>query len=165
MLESGDALGVATIYHDLTGETIKRWEEGVTSPEIDRSLALKLRALFSSKSSDLRSNQANTACLLCGIEAEAEDRFVSALASGLKRPDVWERYEQEAEFCVRHIESLCERAALDVKDRVLKREIDLLRSLEGELEEYMRKTDFRFRDEPMGEEGDSWRRALLKINS
>ena len=36
-------------------------------------------------------------------------------------------------------------------------------ALVAELEEFVRKNDYRFRDEPWGGERDAWRRALLRL--
>ena len=36
--------------------------------------------------------------------------------------------------------------------------------LQADLDEFIRKSDQRFRDEPFGEERDAWRRALAAIS-
>jgi len=40
---------------------------------------------------------------------------------------------------------------------------DRLTALRAELDEFIRKNDYRFRDEGFGPEGDSWRRAIAQI--
>jgi hypothetical protein len=39
-----------------------------------------------------------------------------------------------------------------------------LEALNAELAEFIRKNDYRFRDEGFGNEGDAWKRALSKIS-
>ena len=38
-----------------------------------------------------------------------------------------------------------------------------LEGLREELTEFIRKNDYRFKDEVMGAEGDSWRRAIVRL--
>ena len=169
LVNSGDALGIAILYHDLADETLKHWGEGeftygANSKSNASDLRSRLASLFSSNLST-SSLALQTECLLCETESEAESRYVSALAAGLSRPEVWESCRTNREFCIRHIEMLVSLARPAEKTKLIQLESEHLNKLKNELEEFIRKNDYRFREELMGEEGDSWRRALLKINS
>jgi hypothetical protein len=50
-----------------------------------------------------------------------------------------------------------------VAARLRRREAQRLAALQAELEEIVRKNDYRFRGEPWGPERDAWLRALAKL--
>ena len=66
-------------------------------------------------------------------------------------------------FCVGHAEDVL--AALKPADALRLRELEgrRLSLLQAELEEAIRKNDYRFRGETWGEERSAWQRALHKL--
>lgn len=147
----GDALGVAILYADLADETRQRWRASGSTPKA---------SLFSRWFQPAK----ESVCPACAAEAEAETRYAAAFADGLARnPAVWELLQTGPGFCVRHVERIASAARPADAVKLLEIERARLDSLFGELEEFVRKNDYRFRGEPWGAERDAWRRALLRL--
>jgi len=74
------------------------------------------------------------------------------------------RYESSLVLCLRHLAAVSAQTA-DAADQewLLRAERRLVERLSHELSEFWRKHDYRFHDEPMGEEGTSWQRVLHKF--
>ena len=147
----GDALGVAILYADLADETRRRWRSngcGQAGSPFSRWL---------------HPNKV-TACPACGAEEDAEARYSAALASGLARdPGLWEIIQASSGLCARHVEKIAIAARPRDAARLLEIECARMDGLFSELEEFVRKNDYRFRTEPWGAERDAWRRALLRL--
>ena len=147
---TGDALGVSILYADLADETRQRWQSGARGPK-ENPLARWLSA------------GARETCPACTAEIEAETRYAAALAQGLEQESVWEALQAGYGLCVRHVEMVTSAASPRLAARFLKAEAERLGSLQKELEEAIRKNDYRFRQEPWGEERHAWRRALNRL--
>jgi len=83
----------------------------------------------------------NTASVLATLEKAATDRL------------------GEARFCIPHLPLVLERVSPEAAVAILHAERDLLRGLHVELEEFFRKSDYRFQHEPLGSEQSAWLRA------
>ena len=147
LAELGDALAVAILYADLTERTQDRWKT-----EVQR------RFPFGHKAS-----KRLAPCPACSAEIEAEDRYTQALAAGLERPEVWSSVASGNGLCVTHTEMVM--AAAKPSDAIRLRDLEMQRLtlLQSELEELIRKNDYRFRGETWGAERDAWQRALQKL--
>jgi hypothetical protein len=65
----------------------------------------------------------------------------------------------EARFCIPHLPLVLERVSPEAAVTILNAERELLRCLHAELEEFFRKSDYRFQHEPLGSEQSAWLRA------
>ncbi len=146
LAELGDALAVAILYADLAERTQERWQAESRG-----------RFAFGKRQETL------APCPGCAAFAEAERRYTQALAAGLERTEVWEALEGENGFCVAHTEQVIAMAKPDEAMRLRERETRRLALLQAELEEIIRKNDYRFRGEAWGAERDAWLRALDKL--
>lgn len=95
-------------------------------------------------------------CPACVIEHDTERRFVITLAKLPEAPLEPILREGRGFLCLRHLEMLPESP---LRQRFVVRLQDIL----GEIEEFQRKNDWRYIDEPMGPEGDSWLRAMRAL--
>ena len=106
-------------------------------------------------------------CPACTAQQEADRRYVRALAAGLEHPTaqtiVWSALKTHAGLCVPHVEQIAAAATPFSAMRLLKVESERLETLQAELEEIIRKNDYRFRGETWGEEKNAWKRALEKL--
>jgi len=128
-----------------------------------------LRDLLSNSSRRLSAKAArewNThpGCPACRVQKECRERSISLFLKGVAEPDMRGAFERGAGFCIPHfflvIESISDPDARAYVTRVQQeRYEDLLH----DLREFDRKHDYRFADEPMGKEGDSWARAVRMI--
>jgi hypothetical protein len=151
LLECGDALGVSMLYADLADAARERWRAGLPSPK---------RGLIPSRSAARES----APCPACETEAEAETRYCAALAAGLQTDAaLWQTLDASRGLCARHIERTAAAARPADAARLLEMEARGMDVLYAELEEFIRKNDYRFRGEPWGAERDAWRRALARL--
>ena len=186
---SGEALGIAILCHDLAGETLRRWSEngssgydneGELSKSVKESRASEGNASAgtASYSSVLKrfisifgrfsrrsASQVREPCPLCNVFSESEKRYVAALAAGLHRVEIWETLQVSGSLCIRHVENIAAKSQKVIAARLIASESERLKSLQNELEEFIRKNDYRFQHETMGAENDSWRRAMTTLNS
>ena len=135
---TGDALGVAILYSDLTRLVIESLE-----PTKPRSL--------------LRSSKPKP-CLCCATENEASARYLKALADAANVTEL-----ELGGFCRLHHQSLCKLLPPAIREKLIAQEVTHLKRLQTELDEIIRKNDYRFRHEEWGDERDAWRRALAKL--
>jgi hypothetical protein len=149
----GDALAVAILYSDLARLTRERWQEGFAGKASGGRKGLRL---------DWR-REATLPCPACQDAQEAEARYGSALAVGLRDERVWKALEAGCGLCVAHVEQVLARALPAHAARLRQLEAGKLAALEAELDEIVRKNDYRFRGEAWGAERDAWLRALQKI--
>ena len=151
----GDALGVSIIYADLAGEAVSRWKSGAVGDE-PASLLGWLRPV--------PRRAAKAVCPSCAAEAEAEHRYAAALAQGLARdPALWDVVIAGGGLCSRHVETVAKAARPADSARLLNIQAGKMEALLRELEEFVRKNDYRFKGEPWGSERDAWRRALARL--
>jgi hypothetical protein len=142
-LKLSEALGHAILYQDLIKYINKTIQENGNLPGKQLAAALDRAA----------------ACPACQIEEETLERVTDSLAAALKGEDFVDEYRFSGGLCLPHLKRLL--PALDNKRQaiVLEHQQARLEGLKTELAEFIRKSDYRFRDEIIGEEGDSYKRA------
>lgn len=107
-----------------------------------------------------------TSCPACARLAPREKSYAKVLMSHLEGPNaLGELYDASDGLCLAHFRLALANTPSPASAQSL---VDLQRSvwerLEGELSEFIRKNDHRFRHEKFGEEKDSWRRALEAVS-
>jgi hypothetical protein len=146
-LKLSDALGHAILYQDLIADILKKLHEN------EKSSGSRLANIFDS----------NDPCPACQVEAEALDRIIDSLASALRKQDFLAEFSQSDGLCIPHLKRLLPHLDAARQAVVLDHQQSCLQELKGELGEFIRKSDYRFRDEEMGVEGDSYKRAADMI--
>ena len=147
--EVGDALGVAILYADLADQAQMRWQAEAGNGA--RRFALPSRTTRPEP------------CPACVEERAAEQRYAGALADGLAQPEIWTRWESDGALCVAHAEMTLARADPQTAAHLRNQQAAQLARLQAELEEIIRKHDYRFRGEAWGTERTAWRRALHRL--
>ncbi len=148
-----DALGTAILYSDLLDQTLTQWREHPPTASAPR---------FSFGRRTASSNP-EAPCPACATAQEATSRYTNALAHGLERPEVRTLLEASLPLCVAHTEQVVRQAKPTSANYLLALETKRLEALYKELEELIRKNDYRFRHEEWGEERDAWLRALTHL--
>jgi len=146
-LKLTEALGHAILYQDLVKHVLK------TIAENEKSTGQQLtNALEQVKE-----------CPACRIEEETLERVLDSLVAALRQTDFVDEFGESGGLCLPHLKRLLPR--LDGKPQaiVLALQCERMEALKGELAEFIRKSDFRFRDEIIGGEGDSYKRAADMI--
>lgn len=154
LLEFRDGLGTAILYHDQV-EMFLRFLRGLVGLNSQR-----LRAKAVSRWRD------RDTCPACVHQLRYRGHFVATLIAGLSEPDpgIVEGWEKCPGLCVPHFLTVVDEGREGrALDRLVEHQAHEFDGLLKELEEFCRKQDYRFRDEPYGEEKDSWLRAVEMI--
>jgi hypothetical protein len=157
-------LGVALVYQDLLAIAMER----VKAAKADRrphDRGRRLRERVARKGDALLPLVAwwrkRRECPLCSLTRRSEREHLKAMLAFLGEAEFAAGFAQSAGLCLPHLHH----AATIGPDHP---NLPLLLSahearwseLIAELEEFIRKNDYRFATEAMGHEGDSWRRVL-----
>jgi len=139
----GNALGFAIIYQDVITNILRGFEK-------DTSIAKTLTP--------------REGCMVCHQREETAQLVVSAFVEGLIDPQLADALRPSDGLCMPHLkktfESIRDQAAADLLLSLHREKLELLR---GELTEFIRKNDYRFKDEAFGTESNSWKRAVNKL--
>ena len=139
----GNALGFAIIYQDVITNILRGLEKSGTNPN-----ALK----------------PHSHCMVCHEQEKTDQLVISALVEGLNESRLAEALRSSEGLCIPHLKNSVESAGNQaITELLLSIHRDKLESLRGELAEFIRKNDYRFKGEGFGAEGDSWRRAVNKL--
>jgi hypothetical protein len=145
-----DALGLAIVYHDLAGTLLERLPAGEVDARTRKDLAAALAP--------------SGPCPACESRDEVVDRSVKVLADALKHTDYLEDYQKSDGLCLSHLRLVLEETGNQkVLEALLAHQRTRLESLKGELSEFIRKNDYRFKGEGMGAERDSYQRAAEMV--
>ncbi len=156
----GAALGLALIARDV-------WENILQTSETDPHTAPSPRWRRSAVSAErvLTRLAPQAECPVCIHTQEMEDLYLDVLLEGLTGDaPLLAAYEASDGLCLIHFRRALARArdgeALAALIRV---QHAAGQRLVEELDEFIRKNDYRFRDEGWGRERDVWQRALLAL--
>jgi uncharacterized protein DUF6062 len=157
---SGNRLGVAIVYRDLLQHTLQTGVDRGRS-FARGSLGQRLRRLFGGKGAPAAPA---AACTACRFERDAEERYGGAFVEHLDDSELRERYARSPGFCLSHLAGALASAGRAADHDWLRQDAEQrLRGLIGELDEYIRKHDYRFRAEQFGEEKDAPERAVARL--
>ena len=103
----------------------------------------------------------HTACPACEIRQRGEETFLSTMASHSADERFLDRFGASTGLCLVHIDLLivAARDPLPLR-RVLERQGAIIDRLVAELDEFTRKSDYRFSEEVVGAEATAWQRAI-----
>lgn len=162
----GDALGIGIIYEDLVrivGERLSRLLDETASGVRNTWWQGRLRFAKSRENPLLRPLHPQSPCPACDSRDAAEERYSWALLKYLQA--ILPALGASDGLCLRHLAACLEEEGFDAdKARLLEMEKVKLESLRSDLQELMRKFDYRFSHEPKGREAGSWRKAMAKIS-
>ncbi len=153
--QRGAVLGTAIIYRDVVNTLIRALEANTDTPT----------RLFGRGQTDLSRALAPSAeCPACVLERDAELREVKVLLSHLNDPALAEAYKKAGGICLPHFQLALSQAGAGSTRLLAGWQADAWSRLRGELDELIRKHDYRFRSETISEaEADSWERAVAAV--
>lgn len=142
-----DSLGVAMLYQD----------------QVNLFLKLFDKMNISSKTKPGTSGELQS-CPACQNQKEARDRYILTFLEGLAEPEIKAAFESSPGLCMPHF-FIVSGAAKETAIRQCLQDMERqsLEILLHELQEFCRKHDYRYSDEPYGTESDSWIRAINKL--
>ena len=150
----GSVLGTAIIYRDVVNTLAWVIEEEATAPRrwrgnmdnLDRRLA------------------PTSECPACRLEGDAEGRAATTLLKHLGAQEVADAFAASGGPCLPHFRLLLSHAGEKDARTVALWQGTALRRLRDELDELIRKHDYRFQREPVtAEEAGAWQRAVAAL--
>jgi hypothetical protein len=146
----GSVLGLAIIYQDVTNTLAKILEGELPNRRLNRQgLVRRLGP--------------SAECPACRLERIALPRTIKTLLSYLDDADIQAGYRAGGGLCLPHLQATLNQAN-DAQARTLAEwQLAAYSELRDQLNELIRKHDHRFKGEPIGVEGDSWRRAVARM--
>jgi len=142
-LKLSEALGHAILYQDIVKNVLNTIKENENNPGQQLTSAL---------------DQVKE-CPACRIEEDTLERIVDSLVAALRDQDFIGEFQQSTGLCLPHLKRLLPRLDKKRQATILDHQRVRMESLKAELAEFIRKSDYRFRDEVIGKEGDSYKRA------
>jgi len=104
-----------------------------------------------------------TQCPACQHKEKAESRSINTLRKALLDPTFYQQFAASDGLCLGHFQLSCELKMSDTPGDWLtllrKAQLECLQRLDAQLQEMIRKHDYRFKDEERGPEMISWKRA------
>lgn len=163
----GDPLGFSIIYRDVLNHILKRLEEKVVHPRSSRHWMSLLRQVPEQTRTVMErllyAITPTRRCPVCELQEETRRELLSVLVDGLRKPELVDALRSSTGLCLPHLQ----RSLEEVKDTaacesllVIHRE--KLEALRAELEEFIRKSEYRVQ-EGFGAEGDAWLRAIAQV--
>lgn len=143
MYSLGDALGHSIIYSDLISNLIENTYSDTTHG---------------------KNNSRFQKCPACVFEEEQESYLISVFLRAVENHDFFFKYRNSFGLCYPHyikVVDSCENNK--VLEKIKNAERDIMSELKNELDEFIRKCDYRFSNEGFNSEKNSWIRAIKKI--
>ncbi|MBA3943168.1 MAG: hypothetical protein H0X37_01240 [Herpetosiphonaceae bacterium] len=158
LVEGRSALGVALIADDL----LKTVREALGAAPALRSSALsRFRTVVGAGRRRVGAVRSTAACPLCLHLRQQTPVHIRSLLQDLANDGGRTAYTLSPGLCVAHLVGV-----LDSSDPpegipfLIEHQQRCWQRLNDELQEFIRKSDYQFAGEPIGEEGDAWRRAF-----
>lgn len=157
-----DALGAAIIHRDVLANLARELEAAHYTPP---SLEARLRRAVRRTSRPHALLAPERPCLACEYLREQDTVYGEGLARHIADGTIVAALRDSAGLCVPHLRAAFGRVA-DAQsfERLRDAQIAVWARLGEELDEFIRKQDYRFQAERGGVESDSWRRAIDLIS-
>ncbi|HMO60170.1 MAG TPA: DUF6062 family protein [Roseiflexaceae bacterium] len=157
------ALGAALAYRSVLGELLR----DLAGPPPPTTVRTRLRRTLRRYNRPIRVGPLapRRRCPVCDHVAEMELLYLSAFLRDITSDAMRSRFAASAGLCLPHLRLGLHNAPSDAAYQTL-RDCQLLiwQQLAADLDEFIRKRDYRFAREPAGEERDAWARAIDLIS-
>jgi hypothetical protein len=149
---NASALGIAVLYEGLVRTILK--DMGEVKPGSGRRVVGQAANAL----------QAQGPCPACQHQATVEEHLLRNLLEYVEEEEFTEGLRASAGLCLIHLrQALDQSAPNNAKAHLLAIQQDIWGRLQQELAEFMRKYDYQFAHEKMGEEGTSPRRVIEQM--
>lgn len=133
-------LGIAIIYQDICSDLVERMEKG--------------QLIFTS----------GKECCVCKLVNEVQEEYINTFLRNFSQKKFQRRYKQSFGLCMPHFLVAHSRLSEQEEKNILKQyQLQTLREYLPELEEFIRKHDYRFSGQGFGKEAISWKKVVDKI--
>ena len=160
------SLGIAILHRDVL-ETVIGQIRRVHLPHTQQTHLSRVWAtLHVSAVVELADDSApQQLCIACRTRKSIETLYAQTLLEHIGDSDIARAFSHSGGLCLPHFRQTLQQ----VKDGIAARKLIAMQlavwdQLLGELNEFIRKQDYRFRDEGLAAEGDAWLRAIAAIS-
>jgi hypothetical protein len=158
------ALGAAMIYRHLLDHALDQLRSTLQSPATLAPNSALHERFFGTRSDRpvfLTWRRKKAACYLCRMSRQSERDTLNTVLDFIGEPEFAEAFQGSAGLCLPHLTRALE-LGNDRPDAtpLLSAHRERWEDLRWELDEFVRKFDYRYADEARGREGSSWSRAL-----
>lgn len=109
--------------------------------------------------------EATGRCMVCAYLDDTEGVLIKMVADNITDARLLEAYENSSGFCIPHFQHLLSEVKSEDKAKQFMRlQRHIWQKLHDELDLLIRKNDVEYADQTIGEEGDSWRRAIRYLS-
>jgi uncharacterized protein DUF6062 len=158
-LEHAPPLGTAIVYEAVLGRIAQQLERGAPGKSGMGGLRAKLGG-----SRDGGALVPAGTCPLCEVRAEQEALISGQLLDELRTPAGRDRYASSDGLCVVHLDTaLALGPSADALDALRSRMLEMHQQLREQLREIIRKHDYRYNHEEVGDERDAPHRAVRQV--
>jgi len=160
--KAGRALGVALIYRDIIRAVCEIADKARYQEEssLARRLWGKVLGKVPRRHSAGSALAAQEECPACTIGRKTERNYIELLVAHLQDECLYHAYSQGEGLCLPHFVGALQAVADEESLRLLvEPQVERYGFMLHDLDEFIRKRDYRFRHENYGEEGDVWLRA------
>ncbi len=156
LTERGNALGIATLYHAVLYDLLNDTEK----------LPGGAPRLFGSPrvSAAASAMEPKAPCQVCEYRDETTKRLLALIPEHLNGGDFKAAFSASNGLCLPHVTDLVKILTPVDVNTFMNMQRPIWEALKAELETFMRRSDFQYAHEPIGAEGDSWRRAEALIS-
>jgi hypothetical protein len=149
----GSALGVAIVYRNIIKDIHEALSDQGPAREAGRSGEIRLAEQL----------QGRASCPACTREQAAATAAADLLLQHLDDPEIRRLGDAASALCLLHFRLILSKARAGQAIHLIEQQSTAFEKLLGELDEFIRKNDYRFANEPLGEERDSWTRAVAAM--
>ncbi len=154
-----DSLGLAIIYQDFLGSVRKEINEALPAPRLPSPGILRRAPAPGRQIAQRIAPQ--RACPACAVRDALAAAGLRTLLHNIGEADFSAAFQASDGLCLPHLRrALAEATSSAAVAALIDRQTQVIKRLDGQLAEFIRKHDYRFRQEPMGGERDSWQRAI-----
>jgi hypothetical protein len=157
--QARSALGSAIIHRDILNSVARQLERETQPPKspIHRLQA----ALYARHPQEELYLRAERPCPACAHARRAEKNYVDTLLANWDEEKLQAVFRRSSGLCVPHLRVVLGCATdPDMFEEIKAVQLEIWGELIGELDEFIRKQDYRFSDEPKDSERDSWSKAI-----
>lgn len=148
LMDMRDSLGVAILYQD----------------QVQLLLEVLAKKVWPDLKRTDQKNGIEVNCPACQNQIETRQRYIAVVLENIQDREIKTAYEASPGFCIPHLTILLENTTVQpLRDYFCNSEKQNLLRLWNELQEFIRKHDYRYSDEPYGSESNSWIRAIKKV--
>jgi hypothetical protein len=165
------SLGAAILHHDVIETVLEVLEEArfqapplLSLQRLQESLAP--RAPGPATADLAKQLEPQQPCPACRMEERREVACLNTLVGNLTGEEgLLDAFRSSAGLCLPHFrQALALTHKREVFEALVEAQCAIWQRLEADLGEFIRKTDYRFQDEPYGQERDAWLRGIAAVS-